>query len=252
MSMSPLEERLERVRDRISATGRDPDNVRIVAVTKGFDSDVVRDALRAGLVDVGESYVQELVAKAAELGPGERTNSGGSASLGGRQPPELEAQPPVPCWHFVGRLQRNKVRKAAPYVSLWHSVDRAELGAEIARRAPGARVLAQVNLSGEAAKGGCAPSGLEELVEALTDLGLAVRGLMTVGPQGPPAVARPAFTELSRLADRYGLPERSMGMSNDLEVALEEGATMLRVGSALFGPRSGGAGPRPGAAPVGD
>lgn len=226
-----VDERLEQVYERIAASGRDPGAVTIVAVTKGFGADVVRDALTAGLVAIGESYVQELVAKATEL----------------------EGASPAPQWHFVGRLQRNKVRKAAPWVRLWHSVDRAEVGAEIARRSPGAEVLAQVNLTDEPAKGGCLPSDLAELLAALGDDGLSVKGLMTVGSQGPPADARPAFTELSRLADRFGLPERSMGMSNDLDVALEEGATMVRVGSALLGPRSlSTRGPRPGAAAVGD
>lgn len=209
-------EQVERLHERIAAAGRDPGGVKVVAVTKGFGVEVVRSALAAGLVDIGESYVQELVVKAAELGG-----------------------PPAPNWHFVGRLQRNKVRKAAPYVSLWHSVDRLPLGAEIARRSPGAAVLAQVDLTGEVTKGGCPAADLPDLVNGLGELGLDVRGLMTIGPQGPPDAARPAFAELSRLADRFGLPERSMGMSNDLEVALENGATMVRVGSALFGPRPG-------------
>jgi len=201
------------VRDRIEAAGGDPEQVRIVAVTKGFGPEAPRAALAAGLVHLGENYAQELVAKADALGE-ER-----------------------PCWHFIGRLQRNKVRSLASLVSLWESVDRPELGAEIAKRAPGATVLVQVNISGEEAKGGCAPQAAGRLVAGLVDLGLDVRGLMGVARAGPPEVARPQFARLARLGDELGLAERSMGMSGDLEAAVAEGSTMVRVGTALFGPR---------------
>ena len=116
-------------------------------------------------------------------------------------------------------------------------MDRLELATEIARRAPGARVLVQVNTSGEPAKGGIDPTGAPDLVRAAADLGLAVEGLMTVGRTGPPESARPGFTALSTLADRLGLVVRCMGMSGDVAVAVQEGATMVRIGSALFGPR---------------
>jgi pyridoxal phosphate enzyme (YggS family) len=212
-----LPSRVAAVRDRIARAGGDPQAVRLVAVTKGFDAAVVREALDAGLEDIGESYVQELVGKATELG----------ASSDDRGPR----------WHFVGRLQRNKVRKAAPYVSVWHSVDRLALGAEIARFAPGAAVLAQVNTSGEASKAGCEPSMAPGLVDGLLDLGLDVRGLMTIAPAGPAEAARAAFRALGDLAQPLGLEELSMGMSDDLEVAVQEGATMVRVGRDLFGPR---------------
>jgi pyridoxal phosphate enzyme (YggS family) len=227
MSTAPaidLPGRVAAVRDRIAQAGGDPQAVRLVAVTKGFDAGVVREALDAGLEDIGESYVQELVGKATELGE--------SADDRGLR------------WHFVGRLQRNKVRKAAPYVSLWHSVDRLALGAAIARFAPGVAVLAQVNTSGEATKGGCEPSMAPALVDGLIDLGLDVRGLMTIAPAGPAEGARPAFRALRDLAQRLGLAELSMGMSDDLEVAVQEGATMVRVGRDLFGPRPDQAGVR--------
>jgi PLP dependent protein len=226
MSTAPaidLPGRVAAVRDRIAEAGGDPRAVRLVAVTKGFDAGVVREALDAGLADIGESYVQELVGKATELGE--------TAGEGLR-------------WHFVGRLQRNKVRKAAPYVWLWHSVDRLALGAEIARWAPDAAVLAQVNASGEASKAGCEPSLAPALVDGLVDLGLDVRGLMTIAPAGPAEGARPAFRTLRGLAERLGLGELSMGMSDDLEVAVQEGATMVRVGRDLFGPRPDQAGVR--------
>lgn len=215
------------VRRRITKAGGDPEKIRMVAVTKGFGVQAVQEALAAGLVDIGESYVQELTAKVAEL----------------------EAQPATavgerPRWHLIGRLQRNKVRRAAPHVAMWQSVDRLAVGTEIARHAPGAAVLVQVNVTGEEAKGGCPPSVAAGLVTDLSQLGLEVRGLMTIGPHGPPEAARPAFARLRELADELGLAERSMGMSNDLEVAVQEGATMVRVGSALFGPRPGRPGVR--------
>ena len=219
-----LADRLDVVRARIAAATPEPSAVRLVAVTKGFDVDTVRAALDAGLVDIGESYVQELVAKAVEI----------DAEIDdGAAPPGR----PHPRWHAIGRLQRNKVRKAAPFVTLWHSVDRLSLGAEIARHAPGAAVLAQVNASGEEQKGGAAPAMVPGLVEGLGDLGLDVRGIMTIAPYGSPEAARSAFRTARELRDRLGLTELSMGMSGDLEVALDEGATLVRVGSGLFGPR---------------
>jgi PLP dependent protein len=219
-----LAERIDAVRDRIAAAAPDPSGVRLVAVTKGFDADTVRSALDAGLADIGESYVQELVAKATAI-DAEIDDGLGPA---GR---------PGPRWHAIGRLQRNKVRKAAPFVSLWHSVDRLSLGAEIARHAPGAAVLVQVNAGGEEQKGGCPPSMAPGLVAGLRDLGLDVQGVMAIAPQGPPATARAAFHTARLVRDRLGLTELSMGMTGDLEEALAEGATIVRVGSGLFGPR---------------
>ena len=222
-----LADRLASIRARIAGAAPDPAAVRLVAVTKGFDTAVVRAALGAGLVDIGESYVQELAAKAGEIDAelDEAERAGGPLPY------------PAPRWHAIGRLQRNKVRKAAPFVALWHSVDRLVLGAEIARQSPGAAVLVQVNASGEQQKGGCAPAMAPGLVEGLRDLGLDVRGVMTIAPYGPPEAARPAFRTARRVRDQLGLTELSMGMSGDLEVALQEGATIVRVGTGLFGPR---------------
>jgi PLP dependent protein len=216
--------RLAAVRARIAAAtrrvGRAEADVRLVAVTKGVVPTVVKAALAAGVADLGESRAQELLAKAPELGPG-----------GPGVTPEIA----VPMWHFVGRIQRNKVKAMAPVVSLWHSVDRAEVGAAIAERSPGARVLVEVNVAGDPAKGGCRPEDAGALVEALRAAGLAVEGLMTVPAQG--ADPRPAFASLRHLGAALGLPELSMGMSDDFEAAIEEGATMVRVGRAIFGPR---------------
>ena len=208
-------ERLEEIRHRIAVAGGDVEAVRIVAVTKGFDAGAVRAAVAAGVVDIGENYAQELVAKADELRTGGTTVS----------------------WHFLGRLQRNKVRAVATVLALWQSVDRLELAQEIARRAPGAAVLVQVNISGEAQKGGCEPDDAPALVDAARTAGLDVRGLMAVGPSGTPEDARPGFRALAAMARRLDLPELSMGMSDDLEVAVQEGATIVRIGRALFGPR---------------
>ena len=194
----------------------------LVAVTKGFGPEVVAAAVAAGVEDVGESYAQELVAKAAAVTP--------------------------PRWHFVGRLQANKVRALAGTVELWQSVDRPRLVDELARRVPGAKVLVQVDVTGEPSKGGCPPGDVPALVERAAGAGLDPRGLMAVGPLGPPEEARPGFRALVGLADRLGLAERSIGMSGDLEVAVQEGATMVRVGTALFGPRP----PRPGAPHMGN
>lgn len=210
-----LSARIAAVRRRIEAAGGDPERVTLVGVTKGFDPSAVAVAREAGLHDLGESYAQEMVTK---VGPDDVR------------------------WHWVGRLQRNKVRQVAAHVALWHSVDRPSLGAEIARRAPGARVLAQVNTSGEATKGGCPPGEVADLVADLRAEGLDVAGLMTVAEPGAGAAA--CFRTLRALADDLGLPERSMGMSADLEAAVAEGATLVRVGTALFGAR-----PRPLATP---
>lgn len=207
------------LRVRITDAGGDPQRVRLLAVTKNQPIEVVEAAVAAGLLDLGESYVQELVGKAAAV----------DLATG--------AARPSPRWHLIGRLQRNKVRLAAPYVHLWQSVDRLSLAAEIAQRAPGAAILVQVNVSSEPQQGGCPPERVAAVVEGCIDLGLDVRGLMAIGAQGPPDVVRAGFRRLRGLADQLGLPERSMGMTGDLELAVAEGATIVRVGTALFGPR---------------
>ena len=185
--------------------------MRVVGVTKGFGPDAVRAAREAGLGDLGENYAAELVAKAPAVGDGV-------------------------VWHFLGAVQRNKVAPLAPLVGLWQSVAREAEGARIARFAPGARVLVQVDTTGLPGRNGCAPTEVGELVGRLGDLGLDVRGLMTVAAPGP-AAARAAFEPVGRLADQLGLAERSMGMSDDLEAAVAAGSTMVRVGRALFGER---------------
>lgn len=209
-----LDEIRRRIERAATASGRDPAAVTLVVVTKTVPETAVRDALAAGARDLGENRAQELVAKAAAL-----------ADL-----------TPRPNWHFVGRLQRNKVRMLAGTVALWHSIDRGELADPLARYAPAARVLVEVNLSAEPQKGGCRPQETEALVERLTDAGLLVEGLMTVPAAGRDP--RPAFAALREAAGRLGLTQLSMGMTADFEQAIAEGATIVRIGSAVFGPRS--------------
>lgn len=192
--------------------------VRLVCVTKAHGPEVAAAALAAGLADLGENYAQELAAKAA---------------LFALHPPAG----PTPRWHFIGQLQRNKVRLVAPHVDQWHTVDRATLVDEVARRAPGASVYVQLDLAGIPGRGGCAPGDAPALVEHARAAGLDVVGLMGVAPPGTPEEARPGFRLLVQMADDLGLPERSIGMSGDADVAVEEGATVVRVGSALVGPR---------------
>lgn len=210
--MPAVAARLADVRHRIEAAGGDPARVRIVAVTKGFGPEAVEAALAAGVEDVGENYAQELVAKA----------------------PLVAGQPR---WHFLGTVQRNKVPALAPLVACWQSVARAVEGEAIARRRPGAVVLVEVELTGRPGRNGCRLDAVPALVADLAADGLDVRGLMTVAPQDDP---RATFRAVRDLADRLGLPERSMGMTGDLEAAVAEGSTMVRVGRALFGERGGG------------
>ncbi|MHB1585006.1 MAG: YggS family pyridoxal phosphate enzyme [Acidimicrobiales bacterium] len=212
---------LAAARRRIELAGGDLGAVRVVAVTKGFGVEAVEAASAVGLADVGENYAQELLAKHRAL----------PAEAAGLR------------WHFLGAVQRNKVRVLAPLVDCWHSVAREVEGVEIARRRPGATVLVELDAAGTPGRNGCRPHDVERLVGALQGLDLVVAGLMTVAPQAPEG-ARAAFRTLRRLADRLSLPERSMGMSGDLELAVAEGTTMVRLGTALFGRRPVGRAPR--------
>jgi len=193
-------------------------DVRLVCVTKAHGPEVAAAALAAGLADLGENYAQELSAKAA---------------LFALHPPVG----PVPRWHFIGQLQRNKVRLVAPHAHWWHTVDRASLADEVARRAPGAAVFVQLDLAGSPGRGGCVPAEAPALVDHARSAGLDVVGLMGVAPPGTQEDARPGFRLLVQMADDLGLEERSIGMSGDADIAVEEGATVVRIGSALVGPR---------------
>ncbi|MEA3076712.1 MAG: dependent protein, partial [Actinomycetota bacterium] len=207
-------ERLDEVRARIESAGGDPSKITIVAVTKGYGAEAAEAAYAAGCRDFGENYAAELEAKAASIPSDAR-------------------------WHFLGAVQRNKVKAIAGQVSTWHGLDRRAAGAEIAKRAPGAAVLVQVNLSGGEGRNGCRPEDTAAVVDELRALGLDVRGLM--GVAGLDREARPQFRELAELAHDLALDELSMGMSGDLEAAVQEGATIVRVGTAVFGARPGAA-----------
>jgi pyridoxal phosphate enzyme (YggS family) len=218
---------LARVREAVAthqAVGRWTHPVRIVAVTKTHGPDAVRAAVAAGLTDIGENRVQEAMEKQDALA-GVRVD-----------------------WHLIGTLQRNKARHAVGRFALIHSVDRLDLAADLDRRAAeGTRqaVLVQVNCSGEPQKGGVEPGGVPALLDALGGFArLEVRGLMTMSAlTDDVAEQRRAFRRLRELRDageRSGhlLPELSMGMSGDFPVAVEEGATMIRIGTLLFGERT--------------
>jgi pyridoxal phosphate enzyme (YggS family) len=227
MEFPALAGSLARVRETVArhqavAGWRHP--VRVVAVTKTHGLDAVRAALAAGLEDIGENRVQE-----------------------GLQKQDALVGLPVR-WHLIGTLQRNKARHAAGRFALIHSVDRGDLGAELERRmAPGSiqAVLVQVNCSAEPQKGGVSPGELPALLDTLRGLGrIEVQGLMTMSAlDADESGQRQAFRQLRELRDveeRRGhcLPELSMGMSGDYPIAVEEGATMIRLGTVLFGERT--------------
>ena len=208
-------ERLASVSARIAATGRNPDEVAIVAVTKGFGVEVCREALAAGLHVLGENRVQEAMSK--------------MQAIDGAY------------WHLIGHLQTNKVKQAAGRFALIQTVDTGRLAEAIARHAPAQAVLVEVNIAREPQKSGVPPEQALELIETVSSL-LDLKGLMGMGPStGDPT---PAFNELRLLHDEAeqrigkGLPVLSMGMSGDFEAALAAGSTMLRLGQALFGPRA--------------
>ena len=235
-----LAHRLNSVRERIgracARSGRAPRSVRLLPVTKGFPASTIRDAMALGLGEFGENRVQEAEEKIAAIEP-------------------------RPRWHLVGHLQRNKAKRAAQLFDVIQSVDSIQVAEEVSRRAldAGKKVvcLVEVNTSGDASKFGVSPDGAHELLRAVGPLeGIDLRGLMTIGPlAGGADGARRAFRELASIraeATRAGLlPEDadlSMGMSDDFEIAIEEGATIVRLGTALFGARP----VRPGGTPRDD
>jgi PLP dependent protein len=225
--VSELADRLAMVRSRIedaaARAGRDADDVVLVGITKTWPVDVCKAALDAGLADLGENRAQEFRDKTTVLGPAAR-------------------------WHFVGHLQTNKVRHVVGSAVLIHSVDGFGLAEAISRRAAAADVvqdvLIEVNIAGEATKHGVAPETVIPLARDISGLpGVRVRGLMTMPPlSDDPETTRRYFKELAELGQRAadvvpGATELSMGMTRDFEVAVEEGATIVRVGEAIFGPR---------------
>jgi hypothetical protein len=224
ISAADIAENLRRVRERIDAAcrraGRSPDEVTVVGISKGFPISAVVAAYEAGLSDVGENRVQEAAAKI----------------------PAAAAQGARPRWHLVGHLQTNKVKTALGLFDIIHSVDSLRLAEMISREAgAGARapVLLEVNVAGEESKFGLAPDEVASaLARARALPNVDVQGLMTVAPLAADAEeVRPVFRRLRELGKSLGLRHLSMGMSDDFEVAVEEGATLVRIGRAIFGPR---------------
>jgi len=232
--MGTIADNLAAVRERIAAAarkaGRDPNAVRLVAVSKRVSEERLRQAVAAGQRLFGENYLQEAQEKIAALDPAGELN-----------------------WHFIGHLQSNKAKAAAENFSMVETVDRLKLATLLDRHAAAAgrivSVLVQVNVGGESQKSGVAPERTAELLQAMERLpALRVMGLMTMPPWSEEAESsRPHFRRLRQLAEelaargllgRHGKVELSMGMSGDFEVAVEEGATLVRVGTAIFGPRS--------------
>lgn len=219
-NIARVRERIEHACDR---AGRDPSSVELVAVSKAHPEERIRAAYDAGLRVFGENYAQELAEKADAL----------------RDLPGLR-------WRFVGHLQRNKIKLIERARATVDTVDSIRLAEALSARAENGEytleVLIQVNVGGEAQKSGCAPDEVPPLVEVARRLpGLALRGLMTVAPHfDDPEDARPCFAALRRLAEDHRLETLSMGMTHDLEPAVAEGATMVRIGTALFGEREPG------------
>jgi len=226
-----LEEIKQRLRKAALDADRDPAEVRLVAVTKTVAPERVQEAAAAGHTLFGENYVQEAQRKVAALGPGVR-------------------------WHFIGHLQSNKAKAAVEIFDLIHSVDRVRLAKGLeqaaARREKVQKILLQVNLAGEASKSGTAPEAARDLLSQISQMPhLEVVGLMTMPPWfDDPERVRPYFRALRELRDRLRdlklvdgeLPELSMGMTGDFEAAVAEGATLVRIGTAIFGQRPGRAG----------
>ncbi len=226
--MTPIAQNLAAVRQRITAAaqkaGYDPAQVRLVAVSKTKPVELIREAVAAGQRLFGENYLQEAKAKIEALGQ-------------------------AAAWHFIGHLQSNKAKAAVGLFELIHGVDRLKLARalEAAAASLGKEqdILLQINLAGEASKSGATPAAAADLLRQVLLLPhLKVLGLMTMPPFLPPEAVRPYFRELRELRDSLQdlsgrvLPELSMGMSGDYEVAVEEGATLVRVGTAIFGSRS--------------
>ncbi len=254
MSLERFDNAIREIRSEIQRLSPHPERVKVVAVTKGQPTGVAAMAIanlaedrpythaddervmttgpveseRGILVGLGENYAVELVEKAGQVDAIlDQAVVGGV--FGG-------PKPRVP-WHFLGRIQRNKIAKIAGSVSLWQSVSRAEEGETIARCTPGAAVMVQVMTDPSPERGGCPPRQVGSLVENLRLLGLSVEGVMAVAPHGDLRVARTCFNSVVEIQTDLGLSEVSIGMSHDFKVALEAGSTMLRIGSLLFGER---------------
>lgn len=241
-SSNNIAQGLRSVRARVLAAcaraGRDPSSVELIAVSKTQPTSAILQAIQAGQLHFGENYAQELRDKARELGIGPAVES--PSSTGGEGPA-------LPCWHYIGPLQRNKVKYVVGVAVLVHGVDSEALAQAISERSGThpTPILVQVNVGQESTKSGISSSAALSLCERIHAMpGLSLRGLMAIPPiVEDPLASIPYFQELRALAEqgrRQGLPlhELSMGMSHDFEVAIEQGATLVRVGTAIFGARS--------------
>ena len=224
---SSIATNLARVRERVEVacerSARDPESVTLIAVTKTWPAETLLEAVAAGATHLGENRVQEALAKASAVEAGAR-----AASL------------PAPTWHLIGHLQTNKVRDALALFRHVHSVDSERLlGAIAAAATEQVEVFLEVNVAAEPSKFGIAPAELPAMLTLARSLHrIRVGGLMTVAPRvADPEEARPVFRRLAGLAREHALPHLSMGMTEDFEVAIEEGATHVRVGRAIFGER---------------
>ncbi len=223
--MNAVAQNVAALRSRIEAAagraGRDPASIRLIgasAAFKGVTVDQIQQALAAGVRDFGENRVQEAEAHIEALGPAAHDAT----------------------WHLIGHLQTNKVRDALDCFDILQTVDSVRLAEQISRRAAAPKpILLEVNIAGETSKSGFAPTEVAEAIDAIRPLpNLDLIGLMTIAPQvDDPEAVRPYFRQLCELARQHELPELSMGMTEDFEVAIEEGATMIRVGRAIFGGR---------------
>ena len=205
-----IKERLEKINEIIDAKAQNP--VTLIGVTKGFTHEEVNIASELGIKNFGENYAQELLTKNPLVDP------------------EIS-------WHYIGQLQSNKIRKISHLVDVWHSVTSLKLAREIHKRNDQAQILLQVSLMGPSNTKGFEVEQLPQLISELRDMNIDISGLMTMGVPGDMVATRVVFKELRKLADTFELPECSMGMSDDFEIALESGASMIRVGSAIFGNR---------------
>ena len=205
-----IKERLQVINKIIDAKAQNP--VTLIGVTKGFTHEEVNIASELGIKNFGENYAQELLTKNPLVDP------------------EIS-------WHYIGQLQSNKIRKISHLVDVWHSVTSLKLAREIHKRNDQAQILLQVSLMGPSNSKGFEVEQLPQLISELRDMNIDISGLMTMGVPGDKVATRVVFKELRKLADTFELPECSMGMSDDFEIALESGASMIRVGSAIFGNR---------------
>jgi pyridoxal phosphate enzyme (YggS family) len=215
---------LQKITNAAQHANRPPSEIQLIAATKTIPIQQLKETHQLGLKTFGENRIQELKHKAPQL------------------PPDIQ-------WHFIGPLQTNKVRDAIKYTTLIHSLDRIELANEIEKRAAAIskiqKVLLEINIAAESSKHGCPPNQAIDLIRHINQMKhLEIHGLMTVAPYHQnPERTRPYFTQMRQLRDQiqqqtgYILPELSMGMSHDYEIAIQEGATMIRIGTALFGTR---------------